>query len=103
MKIHPFSLILAFLASIALPAHSFAEKSDTVLSTTSADQSSLAITVYNVNLGLVKDQRTINLDKGPSIEVHGRSIADNTNECLYQISLQSESLQVLEQNYEYDL
>ena len=104
MKIHPFSLILAFLASIALPAHSFAEKSDTVLSTTSADQSSLAITVYNVNLGLVKDQRTINLDKG-TVQLKFMDVASQIiPTSVYIRSLSNPtSLQVLEQNYEYDL
>lgn len=75
-----------------------------VMATTQADQTGVALTVYNVNLGLVKDRRSINLAKGRGelrfmdvasqiipASVHIRSLAD------------PESLVVLEQNYEYDL
>lgn len=68
------------------------------------DQSGLALTIYNVNLGLVKDQRQIRLGKGLGelrfmdvasqiipASVHIKSLAD------------ADSMQVLEQNYEYDL
>ena len=75
-----------------------------VMSTTQADQTGVALTVYNVNLGLVKDRRNINLARGRGelrfmdvaaqiipASVHIKSLAD------------PESLMVLEQNYEYDL
>ena len=68
------------------------------------DQRDLSLTVYNVGLGLVKDQRTLRLPQGIAelrfmdvasqiipTSVHIRSLAD------------AGSLQVLEQNYEYDL
>lgn len=68
------------------------------------DQSALALTIYNVNLGLVKDQRQIRLPLGMRelrfmdvasqiipTSVHIRSLPDPG------------SLLVLEQNYEYDL
>jgi len=74
------------------------------LSSSLSDQTGVAVTIYNVNLGLVKDQREIRLTQGaqelrfmdvaakiiPS-SVHIKSLAD------------PESLRVLEQNYEYDL
>jgi hypothetical protein len=72
--------------------------------TSQADQTGVALTVYNVNLGLVKDRRNINLAKGRGelrfmdvasqiipASVHIKSLAD------------PENLHVLEQNYEYDL
>lgn len=68
------------------------------------DQRSVSLTIYNVNLGLVKDQRGLRLPKGIGelrfmdvasqiipASVHIRSLADPG------------SLQVLEQNYAYDL
>jgi len=74
------------------------------MATTQSDQTGVALTVYNVNLGLVKDRRNINLSKGRGelrfmdvaaqiipASVHIKSLAD------------PESLMVLEQNYEYDL
>ena len=74
------------------------------ISTTHEDQKGVAVTIYNSNIGLVKDQREINLmtrvgelkfmDVASSIipeSVHIKSLVD------------SNSLQVLEQNYEYDL
>lgn len=80
------------------------DKKPGALSTTSEDQTGMAITIYNVNLGLVKDQREIKLSKGTGelrfmdvasqiipTSVHIKSIRDPN------------SLDVLEQNYEYDL
>jgi hypothetical protein len=74
------------------------------LTTTLADQSDLAITVYNSNLSLVRDVRQLNLPSGDSLlrfmdiaasinpaTVHFRSLTDPAK------------LNVLEQNYEYDL
>ena len=73
-------------------------------SSTLSDQQSVSLTIYNVNLGLVKDQRRLSLPKGIGelrfmdvasqiipTSVHIRSLADPG------------SLQILEQNYEYDL
>jgi len=79
---------------------------DTAAAVTSTldDQKSVSLTIYNVNLGLVKDLRRIKLPKGVGelrfmdvaaqiipTSVHIKSLADPG------------SLLVLEQNYEYDL
>ena len=74
------------------------------LVSTQADQTQVSLTIYNSNLGLVKDVRTIELAAGENAlqfmdvaaqimptTVHIRSRTDAKN------------LQVLEQNYEYDL
>ena len=102
--------IIAFLAAASLLLSSTAlavpPKDDRKTATTSTleDQRSVALTIYNVNLGLVKDHRRLRLPKGVGelrfmdvasqiipTSVHIRSLADPG------------SLQVLEQNYEYDL
>ncbi len=74
------------------------------LATTLEDQTGIAVTIYNVNLGLVKDTRQLMIPRGGSelkfmdvasqiipSSVHIKSLTDNN------------SLGVLEQNYEYDL
>ena len=74
------------------------------LSSTLEDQSGVAVTIYNVNLALVKDERSINLGKGTSslrfMDVASLIIPSS----VYIRSLKdSDSLHILEQNYEYDL
>ncbi len=69
-----------------------------------ADQSSVALTIYNSNIALVKDQRDLELGAGDNTlqfmdvaaqilpaTVHIKSLTD------------AQGLRVLEQNYEYDL
>ncbi len=91
------------LAAIAFGADKNSPKAQS-LSSGQEDQTGVAVTIYNVNLGLVKDQRSIPLPQGQGelkfmdvasqiipTSVHIKSLAD------------PDSLQVLEQNYEYDL
>ena len=81
-----------------------AQAADTNITTTLADQTDLALTVYNSNLSLVRDVRQLALPSGDSLlrfmdiaasinpaTVHFRSLTDPSK------------LNVLEQNYEYDL
>jgi hypothetical protein len=68
------------------------------------DQTGVALTVYNVNLGLVKDIRDIKLPNGISqlrfMDVASKIIPAS----VYIRSLKNpDSLEILEQNYEYDL
>jgi hypothetical protein len=75
-----------------------------ITTTTMAEQTGVAVTIYNSNLGLVKDLRVLHLPKGRSelrfmdvataiipASVHIRSLSD------------AAGLNILEQNYEYDL
>ncbi|QEM70246.1 DUF4139 domain-containing protein [Geobacter sp. FeAm09] len=75
-----------------------------VTTSTMAEQTGVAVTIYNSSLGLVKDLRVLHLPRGRSelrfmdvataimpASVHIRSLADGGG------------LNVLEQNYEYDL
>ncbi|RLB05206.1 MAG: DUF4139 domain-containing protein [Deltaproteobacteria bacterium] len=100
-------LVVMLLTGIGRSAPAVTGKGDeepAVISTTLQHQSGVAVTIYNVNLGLVKDQREIRLPRGTAelrfmdvaskiipTSVHIRSLIDH------------KSLQVLEQNYEYDL
>ena len=75
-----------------------------VMTTTQADQTGVSLTVYNVNLGLVKDRRSINLAKGRG-ELRFMDVASQIIPASVHIEslADPESLRVLEQNYEYDL
>jgi len=93
---------LAMMVAVGLAAASPSYAADA--KSTPADQKSVSITIYNDNLGLVKDVRSLELKNGvqnlwfegvagqiDATTVHIRSV-DAAN-----------SLRVLEQNFEYDL
>jgi hypothetical protein len=92
-------LLMAFL---------FVDNGDTgqaaSLTSTIKDQTEVAITIYNSNLGLVKDARTIPLGTGLS-ELRFMDVAAKIDPTTVHITsrLDGASLNVLEQNYEYDL
>jgi len=72
--------------------------------TTQEDQTSLEITVYNSNLGLVKDQRQVKLAAGVQ-ELKFMDVASQIIPTSVSIKsvLETNPFSVLEQNYEYDL
>ncbi len=74
------------------------------LSTGLEDQTGVALTIYNVNLGLVKDQRDLRIPKGTE-ELKFMDVASQIIPTSVHIKslVNADSLQVLEQNYEYDL
>jgi len=104
---HGFSMLtVALSALLALPALGADSKGAPAADgkSTPADQKSVSLTIYNDNLGLVKDVRSIELKNGvqnlwfegvagqiDATSVHIRSL-DAPN-----------ALRVLEQNFEYDL
>lgn len=68
------------------------------------DQKDLMVTIYNANLGLVKDTREVRFDSG-MLEVQFADVAaqiDPTSVHLKSLTDPS-GLKILEQNYEYDL
>jgi hypothetical protein len=79
-------------------------KKPEALSTGLDDQIGMALTIYNVNLGLVKDQREISLTKGTG-ELRFMDVASQIIPTSVHIKslIDPETLQILEQNYEYDL
>src|SRR6266568_3067603 len=71
---------------------------------TENDQRDVMVTVYNGNLGLVKDTRDARLDAG-TLEVKFMDVAaqiDPTSVHLKSLT-DASGLKILEQNYEYDL
>jgi hypothetical protein len=109
MRVKYFLTVLAvlFLVVTGYCPVSSAEKKETkngTAASTSDDQTGVALTIYNVNLGLVKDQRQIKLFKGIGdlrfMDVSAQIIPTSVH---IKSLVNPETLQVLEQNYEYDL
>ncbi len=75
-----------------------------VLKSTMEDQTGVELTVYNGNLGLVKDTRTIDLSRGEG-ELRFMDVAASIMPVTVSVKSlnQPEGFTVLEQNYEYDL
>ena len=74
------------------------------LAITREDQKDVMVTIYNGNLGLVKDTRDVRLDAG-TLEVLFADVAaliDPTSVHLKSLT-DPTALRILEQNYEYDL
>ncbi|GAB4485526.1 MAG: DUF4139 domain-containing protein [Thermodesulfovibrionales bacterium] len=94
-----FSLVLLLSAAVL----GAAEKTEPLVSTLD-DQTGVSLTIYNVNIGLVKEQRTLGLPRGMR-EVRFMDVAAQIIPTSVQIRSLSDpqSLFVLEQNYEYDL
>jgi hypothetical protein len=69
---------------------------------TAADRESVMITVYNQNFGLVREVRGIDLTRG-LIELEFGDVASSIQTETVHIEPLSGRLQVLEQNYQYDL
>jgi hypothetical protein len=101
--------IIASLAAASLLASSIAFAAQqngkpAVTTSTLDDQQSVSLTIYNTNLGLVKDQRQLKLPKGES-ELKFMGVASQIIPTSVHIKslVNPGSLIVLEQNYEYDL
>jgi hypothetical protein len=100
-------LFLTVLLGICYSAMAVTDKPDQtpeLLSSDLDDQTGVAVTVYNVNLGLVKDQREIKLPRGKG-ELRFMDVASNIIPTSVYIKslVDPDTLQILEQNYEYDL
>jgi hypothetical protein len=97
-----FSLVFVLL-SYFIPAAS-ADSARSALSTGIEDQTGIAVTIYNVDLGLVKDQRKIKLPLGTDelrfMDVAAMIVPESVH---IKSLVNPDSLNILEQNYEYDL
>ena len=70
------------------------------ISVTAQDQKAVSVTIYNKNLALVKDQRTITLPRG----VQTLAFREVSAQIKPETALMTGGdLRVLEQNFEYDL
>jgi hypothetical protein len=94
-------LFATFFSTAAYPE--IGDKGDG-LSSGLADQTAVAVTIYNINLGLVKDLRRIAVPTGRS-ELRFMDVASQIIPTSVYIKSVADpgSLDVLEQNYEYDL
>ena len=72
--------------------------------TTEKDQVDLAVTVYNSNIALVRDVRQIHLPSG-TFPLHFEDVAASINPATvhFRSLVEPSKLNVIEQNYEYDL
>src|SRR5690349_12738246 len=103
-------LILAVAAfapfrRVAPPAAEAAQNpAQTPVTTTLDDQAELAVTIYNSDLALVRDVRSIQLPRG-TFDLHFMDIAATVNPATVHFRSLTEPsrVSVLEQNYEYDL
>jgi hypothetical protein len=101
----PMLVSFAFsTALLPLPFPVIAAEPAATATSTLKDQTGVALTVYNDNLGLVKDQREITLPKATS-ELRFMDVASGIIPASVSITdlSGSGSFRILEQNYEYDL
>ena len=91
----------AVAITLLMGMQSFAQ---TTVTSTELDQKDLAVTVYNSNLALVRDVRRLQLPAG-TMDLRYMDIAAQVNPAtVHIVSLSApKDLNVLEQNYEYDL
>jgi hypothetical protein len=99
-------IVALFVTGFFLNAAYAAQKREDLAEMTSGveDRTRVAITIYNVNLGLVKDERELDIPKGTT-ELRFMDVASEViPTSVYIKSLtDSRGLRILEQNYEYDL
>jgi len=94
-------LTLVFLASISVNAFA-AEASE--LRSTLQDQQNVAVTIYNNDLALIKDQRKINIPSGQSnLAFRDVSAKIRPETALLRSLSNPGKLLVIEQNFDYDL
>jgi hypothetical protein len=94
-------LILSFLFSSLLSTTIFAQ---TALTTTAKDRRSVNITVYNSNIGLVRETRALSLPTGRFDLRFADVAAQIRPDTVHLASLTNAgALAILEQNYQYDL
>src|ERR1700676_2441416 len=91
-------------ATNQLPVASLSQTARQGATTTLDDQTELAVTVYNSDIALVRDVRSLTLARGTS-DLRFMDIAATINPATVHFRSLSEPsrVHVLEQNYEYDL
>ena len=95
-------LTCAIVASIANAAS--AAESGPEIRSTLQDQQEVAVTIYNDNLALVKDQRKVELDSGLNrLALRDVSAQIRPETALLRSLTVPGSLEILEQNFDFDL
>src|SRR5688572_19125803 len=104
------AMATASLTAVTVPA--VTERNDESTTTTqqtvtirstAAQRDAVAITVYNQNFGLVREVRTLDLRSGRIALEYGDVASGIQPETVHIRSVGGGGLQVLEQNYQYDL
>ncbi|MDH3590093.1 MAG: DUF4139 domain-containing protein, partial [Gammaproteobacteria bacterium] len=94
------SLVAGTLALLAAHGPIMADE----IRTTQDDQTSVAVTIYNQNLALVKDARTVKLNTGLNqLAFRGVSAQMRPETALLRNTSAAGNLTVLEQNFDFDL
>ncbi|HZV99007.1 MAG TPA: DUF4139 domain-containing protein [Methylophilaceae bacterium] len=102
-KRRTLACLLATIALPLLPNAGFSAESEEIRSTLQ-DQQEVAVTIYNDNLALVKDQRKVKLKNGiNSLALRDVSAQIRPETALLRSLSASGSLSVLEQNFDFDL
>ncbi|HYY59651.1 MAG TPA: DUF4139 domain-containing protein [Pyrinomonadaceae bacterium] len=97
--IHLSFVLLLYCMLVAI-----ATAQTTTLTTTARDRRSVNITIYNSNVGLVRETRMLQLPDGRASLRFADVAAQIRPETVHLASLTSaDSLSILEQNYQYDL
>jgi len=100
MPIHRYRILVAGILATLIPSLAAADE----LRSTLQDQTNVAVTIYNENLALVKDQRTIQLSHGHNALAFRDVSARIRPETALLRSLTSPGkLSVIEQNFDFDL
>ena len=94
-----YTMMIASLVWLSSP--SYADQIEKL--TSLEDQTSVAVTIYNENLALIKDQRTIQLDKGFNLLAFRGVSARMRPETALLRNLKNAGLNILEQNFDFDL
>jgi hypothetical protein len=99
----PLNQILPFLLLVSLAATTvFAEPTE--LRSTLADQQEVAITIYNENLALVRDQRKVRLQEGENhLALREVSAGIRPETALLRSLDDASGVRVIEQNFDFDL
>ncbi|HUC43768.1 MAG TPA: DUF4139 domain-containing protein [Candidatus Sulfotelmatobacter sp.] len=98
------SSLLALLVGLAGSGAAAVEKTPPFPDSTAADRTSVAVTVYNQNLALVRETRTLELDRAGTGTLRFMDVPSQINPRTVHVQpLAQGGPAVLEQNYEYDL
>jgi hypothetical protein len=98
------ALLLCSIHALPSPLAASAARAETSVTSTVKDRTGIALTVYNNNLGLVKDRREITPRKGVG-EIRFMDVPSGIIPASVSITCLScsDEFRILEQNYEYDL
>ena len=100
LNLFVLALFLVFVSSLS----TLAQTSSPLTTTTAHDRRSVNVTVYNSNVGLIRETRSLNLPAG-RVSLRFADVAALIRpETVHLASLTSaDSLRIMEQNYQYDL